>query len=303
LKPLNHYERLKVTPDAPPEVIRAAYRALAAKLHPDRKNADVGPGDRDHDDMAALNASYLVLMDAKSRADYDLELKGGHTDQAQSDGVTASRFKSKHRAQQAGRAAAAGAAGAQPHLEPMPTQFGEDGEPRIDIDWLVSAPVVKQPWHQNPRLMMLAVAMGSMLVSCLVWWGMQDSEQAGVDRALAQQGVPQTLQTGQPQSTDALAAARVAQALMAGNSAASGAQGALMPEIAPEKLAHMSDAELLALMPQLVQDPDAAKLLRPSAHEDNKGPHMLDGSTLPGLKLAMDLPGAPLPKPTAPATP
>lgn len=72
---MNHYERLKVAPDAPPEVIRAAYRALATKLHPDRQGGDAGPSEEAHEAMAALNASYLVLTNAKARAAYDAQMK------------------------------------------------------------------------------------------------------------------------------------------------------------------------------------------------------------------------------------
>ena len=33
-----HYDNLKVARNAPPEVIRAAYKALAQKYHPDRNS-------------------------------------------------------------------------------------------------------------------------------------------------------------------------------------------------------------------------------------------------------------------------
>lgn len=69
MHPVNHYERLKVTQDAPPEVIRAAYRALANRLHPDRGGEGVG-GDA-HEQMVALNAAYEVLIDPALRRDYD----------------------------------------------------------------------------------------------------------------------------------------------------------------------------------------------------------------------------------------
>jgi len=46
---LDHYERLKISRDAPLEVIRAAYRALAAKHHPDRHGQSEGA----NTDMAA----------------------------------------------------------------------------------------------------------------------------------------------------------------------------------------------------------------------------------------------------------
>jgi len=71
---VNHYQRLKIAQDAPPEVIRAAYRALATKLHPDRQGPDTGPADALHSEMAALNAAYETLIDPKLRADYDATL-------------------------------------------------------------------------------------------------------------------------------------------------------------------------------------------------------------------------------------
>ena len=54
-----HYDNLKVTADASDEVIRAAYRALSQKHHPDRNpdNADA------HRIMSIINQSYAVLSD------------------------------------------------------------------------------------------------------------------------------------------------------------------------------------------------------------------------------------------------
>ena len=57
------YQVLQVTPDAEPEVIRAAYRALAQKHHPDAG----GTQER----MAALNHAWAVLGEPQSRSQYD----------------------------------------------------------------------------------------------------------------------------------------------------------------------------------------------------------------------------------------
>lgn len=45
-----HYDNLKVAREAPPEVIRAAYRALSQRYHPDRNpaNAEAARIMRDH---------------------------------------------------------------------------------------------------------------------------------------------------------------------------------------------------------------------------------------------------------------
>lgn len=66
----SHYENLKVMRDAPPEVIRAAYKALAQALHPDRN-----PRPEAAEYMVIINAAYAVLGDAEKRASYDAWLE------------------------------------------------------------------------------------------------------------------------------------------------------------------------------------------------------------------------------------
>lgn len=62
-----HYDNLKVTRNAPPEVIRAAYKTLSQKYHPDKH-----PGNADAERvMALINASYQVLSDPAQRAQHD----------------------------------------------------------------------------------------------------------------------------------------------------------------------------------------------------------------------------------------
>ena len=61
-----HYDCLKIALDAPPEVVRAAYRALAQKYHPDRNS------DPDANAMMALvNEAHRVLSDSALRLEYD----------------------------------------------------------------------------------------------------------------------------------------------------------------------------------------------------------------------------------------
>jgi curved DNA-binding protein CbpA len=66
-----HYESLHVTEDAPDEVIRASYRALSLKHHPDTA------GDRPQSrwKMQRINDAYDVLSDSTKRAAYDLDLR------------------------------------------------------------------------------------------------------------------------------------------------------------------------------------------------------------------------------------
>ena len=62
-----HYENLKVARIAPPEVIRAAYKALSQKYHPDKN-----PGDEKAARiMAILNTAYSTLSDPHRRKEHD----------------------------------------------------------------------------------------------------------------------------------------------------------------------------------------------------------------------------------------
>lgn len=62
-----HYDNLKVSRTAPPEVIAAAYRALSKQLHP-----DVNRGSSDAERvMAIINKSYEVLSDPLKRQKHD----------------------------------------------------------------------------------------------------------------------------------------------------------------------------------------------------------------------------------------
>ena len=61
------YRVLQVLPDAEPEVIQAAYRALARKHHPDMGGSQL--------EMATLNAAWETLRDERERARYDRQRK------------------------------------------------------------------------------------------------------------------------------------------------------------------------------------------------------------------------------------
>lgn len=69
-KTYSHYESLNVTRDAPTEVIRAAYRSLSQKYHPDKNMGNQEAAQV----MARLNAAYSVLSDSDQREQYDLQL-------------------------------------------------------------------------------------------------------------------------------------------------------------------------------------------------------------------------------------
>jgi hypothetical protein len=72
-----HYDNLKVSRDAPPEVIRSAYKALANKYHPDRNHGS----ERALRAMQAINTSFEALDDPVRRKAHDewIDRKTGQT--------------------------------------------------------------------------------------------------------------------------------------------------------------------------------------------------------------------------------
>ncbi len=62
-----HYDNLKVARDAPPEVIRAAYKTLCHKFHPDRH----GGSERATQTFQLINTAYEVLSDPERRRQHD----------------------------------------------------------------------------------------------------------------------------------------------------------------------------------------------------------------------------------------
>ncbi len=62
-----HYDNLKVARDAPPEVIRAAYRSLCHKFHPDRHSGSA----KATQTFQLINSAYDVLSDPARRQQHD----------------------------------------------------------------------------------------------------------------------------------------------------------------------------------------------------------------------------------------
>lgn len=65
-----YYDNLKVARNAPPAVIKAAYRALSQQYHPDRN-----PAPDAERIIRLINEAYDVLGDPTRRAEYDCELE------------------------------------------------------------------------------------------------------------------------------------------------------------------------------------------------------------------------------------
>jgi curved DNA-binding protein CbpA len=66
MPPIDPYKVLQVLPTAEPEVLNAAFRALAMKYHPDRE-----PGQHAARRMAELNAAWELVRDPESREAFD----------------------------------------------------------------------------------------------------------------------------------------------------------------------------------------------------------------------------------------
>lgn len=69
---INYYELLEIKENASPEVIKAAYKALAKKYHPDSFEGNSLEREKS---MIQINEAYTVLSDEKKRKEYDLKMK------------------------------------------------------------------------------------------------------------------------------------------------------------------------------------------------------------------------------------
>lgn len=247
---MNHYERLKVTQDAPPEVIRAAYRALANRLHPDRNGGVGGPDDAVHEQMAALNGAYEVLIDPMLRRDYDATLEPIR--------VTAARPLGE------GLVAAAGAEGAAAGAGAMGGR-----EAPLERPWQAQPPLSSRPaWAPSPKHIVAGavVGVGLMAVVGVALWRMGDDEHP-LDRALAVQAVDQS-----GMAPDGMTPSGQPTAVASGETR--------RPTV--EELSRMSDEELVKALPALDGKPaprSAASARRPVAVAP-QGPHPLDGSPI-----------------------
>lgn len=283
---MNHYERLKVSQDAPAEVIRAAYRALAAKLHPDRQGygAPGGPEDANHTQMAALNAAYEVLIDPKLRREYDATLLVPSRAGAGAFGATFGGL---------GATAGQAAAGAKAGLglgKGAPPDADDDDErsgpsTRVDLDWLPPgvATTAKPVWPPSRRMMLIGGSALALLIvgGAGVTW--QVMGQHKMERAMSNQystppGMAPVAREGEPPAVaggdEPLPPSDMARRAAAADVAGAEATGKRRPSV--EELSRMSDAELLRVLPTLEDDhPITQKALRRMARQ-----HPLDGKPL-----------------------
>ena len=114
----NPYRLLHVQPDAAPEVIKAAYRALIALHHPDKGG--------DHVLAALINEAYAIVGDASRRAAYDAQRPTRHPRQTTSSAQPASPHRPAHRAAAATPPHAAKPPGCPMCALPVPAQIAPD---------------------------------------------------------------------------------------------------------------------------------------------------------------------------------
>lgn len=287
---MNHYERLKVSRDAPPEVIRAAYRALANKLHPDRNGGgQTGPDDAQHAQMAALNTAYETLMSPKARLAYDeaLQLADAARPQAHSSAGADSTW----------------AASSFRHTAAQTSRFAEDDSrqgpnTRIDMDWLTPRSAGSTAlWPPTRRTALIGGGAATLLAVAVVAWMWQMWGQHQTERALSRQYAsnptpvaPESLPTRPmaPNSPAALAAAGVNPAVVAA--------APRRPTV--EELSRMSDEELLQVLPTLDDATAAAAAglrapvqppLPVAAAPAANQPHPLDGGAPLSLRPEREL--------------
>lgn len=68
-KQVTHYDSLQVSPTANSSVIRAAFKALSQKLHPDKHQNNYAIA---HKNFHAIKLAYDILSNPESRKEYDL---------------------------------------------------------------------------------------------------------------------------------------------------------------------------------------------------------------------------------------
>lgn len=95
-----HYDNLKVLRNAPPEVIRAAYKVLCQKYHPDKFPGNSQSAERV---MKILNAAYAVLSDAEKKEAYNKFLAEVEVQARQDYGSAWQNYKPQPDAQQESR--------------------------------------------------------------------------------------------------------------------------------------------------------------------------------------------------------
>jgi DnaJ-class molecular chaperone len=147
---VDHYQRLGLDPLASLDEIKAAWRRLAKKHHPDRNQGD----EFAHQRFAELNEAYQVLSDPQRRAAFDREYRLNHRGRSYGPGAERPTRPT---------AAAEGASGAT-----NPPQRGRDLRRRL--------PLSLKQFRSGGRITMKLEHLGTVLNAVLpeaVWPGLE----------------------------------------------------------------------------------------------------------------------------------
>ena len=87
---LNHYLLLGIPPDADQQRIKAAFRSLAKRFHPDANQGSETATEL----FRQINEAYRVLSNPEARRKYDQKLKAGQPGSPSPSGSAANRFTS-----------------------------------------------------------------------------------------------------------------------------------------------------------------------------------------------------------------
>lgn len=88
---VNYFEVLNVSENAEPEVIKASYRALCKKYHPDNQS---GHSAQDDEKMQLINEAYQVLSDPVKRAEYISNIHLNSSGESPKEQAAAKTYKS-----------------------------------------------------------------------------------------------------------------------------------------------------------------------------------------------------------------
>ncbi len=223
---MNLYERLKVTQDAPPEVIRAAYRALAQTVAPDEVRQAR---------LTALNEAYETLIDPQARAAYDATWRVAGPDIVLGETGSAACAVPTAEAADAGLDITLDALLVPPSADAAPGALTSDDDLADPWQSVYDAPPVSRPrsWVQQP-LVWAGGALAVLAIAGAGVWGWQLysanrlAEGMAAQMGVAASGLRLPPESVMPPSAD---------------------EGARTPSVA--ELSRMSDEELLNVLPTL----------------------------------------------------
>ena len=81
-KLVTHYDNLQISRNANPSIIRAAFKTLSQKLHPDKHQEDSKLA---HEKYHLIKHAYEVLSDPEARENYDLWIENAEIEKYSSD--------------------------------------------------------------------------------------------------------------------------------------------------------------------------------------------------------------------------